>query len=196
MKEVESLLFYPYMIQLNPELTKKKAAAKPKSKTGANGGTINAPEVLPELELKPESKVIEITVKAKAGKKTQYDGKIKISNHAPESENGSSSSSVKECEIEVKGVKHFAYIQTCEKAFKILLKDFPELKGIPVKLRMDKSFIKTLKKAYQIADTIEEEFKKALKEQHDSKIKELQELQQTANILAYFELFPFVFDPV
>ena len=187
MKEVESLLFYPYMIQLNPDLTKKRAAAKPRNKKGT--GTNNTPEVLPELELKLESKVIEITVKAKAGKKTEYNGFIKISDNSP-------SSTVKEVEVEVKGVKHFAYIQTCEKAFKILLKDFPELKGIPVKLRMDKSFIKTLKKAYQIADIIEEEFKKALKEQHDSKIKELQELQQTANILAYFELFPFVFDPV
>ena len=196
MKEVESLLFYPYMIQLNPELTKKKAAAKPRNKAGA--GTANAPEVLPELELKPESKVIEITIKAKAGKKTLYEGNFKIKeNDTDEDENKDKESKIlKEDTIEIKGVKHYAYVKTCEKAFQVLFKEFPESKGIPVKLRMDKSFIKTLKKAYQIADTIEEEFKKALTEQHDAKIKELQELQQTANILAYFEMFPFVFDPI
>ena len=171
----------------------KKAAGKSKGKTGSRSGTSNAPEILPEIELAPDSKIIKIIVKAKEGKKTLYNCKITINNNESES---SQSQVLKELEIEIKGIKHNAYIQATEKAFQVLLKDFPESKGIPVKLQIDKTFIKTLKKAYQIADSIEEEFKKALKEQHDAKIKELQELQQTVNILSYFQTFPFVFDPV
>jgi prolyl-tRNA synthetase len=71
-----------------------------------------------------------------------------------------------------------------------------ELKGVPVQIRIDKTFIKTLKKAFQEADSIQETLKKAIAEQDMAKLVELQQLQQTANILGYYQNNPFVFDPI
>jgi hypothetical protein len=189
MKEVEALLFYPYMVQIDPELGKKKARAPIKrKKTNENGEPV---EALPDIELTEESKQIEITLKMlKGGTNSEYEGHIQIS----ESTLPKATIIIDET-IKVKGNKDQAHIQTTEKAFKIYFKKFPELKGIPIKLRIDKNFIKKLKNAWERADNIQEELEKALNEQDIEKTKELQSLQQTANILSYFQSAPFVFDP-
>ena len=136
------------------------------------------------------SKIIEIKAKnLKSGKNPLYESTISIYD-------SNKTSLLKQNIIELHGTKNIILIQSTERAFKILEKDYPESKGISIQIRIDKSFIKLLKKAYQIADSIQDELKKALQEQDIAKLKELEELQQTANILAYFQIFPFIFDPI
>ena len=103
---------------------------------------------------------------------------------------------LKELKLELTGIKHVVLTQATEKGFQLLTKEFPELKGVPVQIRIDKTFIKTLKKAFQEADSIQETLKKAIAEQDMAKLVELQQLQQTANILGYYQNNPFVFDPI
>jgi hypothetical protein len=90
--------------------------------------------------------------------------------------------------------------QATQKAFAIYEEYFTkakqDIKGIPVQLRIDKDYIKILKKAFQEADSIHETIEKAMKEQDVGAMLEIQELQQTANILGYFENYPFIFDPI
>lgn len=190
MKEVESLIFYPYMIQLDPNLIKTKS----RSSTRTGGSSSKKPklatnEELPELQLDEKSKIIDIRVKQlKAGKKPSYESIIVI--------NDNNKTKLKELTVELYGTKNNVLIQSTEKAFQILQKEYPESKGIPVQIRIDKTFVKLLKKAYQEADVIQDKLAKALKEQDIGTLKDLEELQQTANILGYFQIFPFIFDPI
>jgi DNA polymerase elongation subunit (family B) len=204
MKEVESLLFYPYMVQIDPDLLKTKSRAtsgprgakKTKKSAGASGGADGDDESEEELinsDLAENSKTLEIRVKQlKAGKKPQYEATITIAdcNAKPKAP------PLKELKLELTGIKHVVLTQATEKGFQLLTKEFPELKGVPVQIRIDKTFIKTLKKAFQEADSIQETLKKAIAEQDMAKLVELQQLQQTANILGYYQNNPFVFDPI
>ena len=188
MKEVETLLFYPYMIQIDPNLIKTKSRSNTRQPKKSKNDQSN--EELPEIELNEKSKIIEIKAKnLKSGKNPLYESTISIYD-------SNKTSLLKQNIIELHGTKNIILIQSTERAFKILEKDYPESKGISIQIRIDKSFIKLLKKAYQIADSIQDELKKALQEQDIAKLKELEELQQTANILAYFQIFPFIFDPI
>jgi DNA polymerase elongation subunit (family B) len=209
MKEVESLLFYPYMIQIDPELVKTKSRATRTPAKKIKKGD-NVKEDMPEIELTEGSKIIEIRIKQLVkGKKSKYESIIHIYEYVPNTNDTAKTSkktkatkeieekqALKELKLELNGLKHAVLVQSTEKAFQLLIKEFPDMKGIPIQIRIDKTFIKTLKKAYQEADSIQEELQKASSEQDVAKLVELQELQQTANILGYFQIFPFIFDPI
>ena len=197
MKEVESLLFWPYMIQIEPALGKTKARARATGTPAKKKKAGEPKDDLPtDIELTDESKMIEVHMKKiKAGSKPVFEGTIKIFATCD-----TGGEILKEFKSEFKGSKATAYSQATQKAFVIYEDHFTKakqnVKGIPVQLRIDKDYIKVLKKAFQEADTIHETIQKAMKEQDVGAMLEIQELQQTANILGYFELYPFVFDPI
>jgi DNA polymerase elongation subunit (family B) len=197
MKEVESLLFWPYMIQIDPALGKVKirarAAGTPAKKKKAGEPKDDLPT---DIQLTDDSKMIEVIMKnIKAGSKPVFEGTIKIYSSCERI-----SEIVKEFKAEFKGSKNTVHSQATQKAFAIYEEYFTkakqDIKGIPVQLRIDKDYIKILKKAFQEADSIHETIEKAMKEQDVGAMLEIQELQQTANILGYFENYPFIFDPI
>jgi DNA polymerase elongation subunit (family B) len=194
MKEVESLIFHSYMLKLDPTLFNKRSRQsqtnnKTKSKTS------NVKEDLPDIELTEDSKIIDIRLQQlKAGKNSVYKSEIKIFNYIQD--DTISQSPIKELTLEIKGTKHYVFTQSMEKAFSIISKEYPDMKGIPIKIRIDKTYIKTLKKAYRDADEIQEKLTKAITEQDITELIEIQNLQQTANIIAYFQTYPFIFEAI
>jgi DNA polymerase elongation subunit (family B) len=183
MKEVEDLMFLPFMLQLGGGVKAKRAAVPKKPKLTAVSDT------LPELTLNEQSLIIEIqTTQITKGKNSKYESTAIIK--SPDE------SVLKEYKFEIKGVKQTSLIQTCEKTLQAILKDFSEMKGNPICIRIDRTFIKTLRDAYAIADTIQEDLRKAIQEQDMGKLVELQKYQATANILGYFDIFPFVLQSI
>ena len=193
MKEVESLLFWPYMLQIEPALGKKKIRERAAGTPAKKKKTGEPKENLPEAVLSDDSKMISIEMKKiKAGSKPVFDATLSIRD-----KNGTV---LKEYKGQFTGAKNTVYSQATQKAFLIyeeyFKKEKQDMKGIPVQLRVDKDYIKILKKAFQEADSIHETIEKAMKSQDVGAMIEIQELQQTANILGYYETYPFVFDPI
>jgi DNA polymerase elongation subunit (family B) len=183
-REVEDLLFAPYLNQLCPEKAKsaprsrKKQHALDATDTKNNKANENKPEYILNItyvqESKPKRFNITITL-------------IDTTAANPNTEVWRQNS-------EIKKNKYQALTWATEQAFKAIFTDLPVVRQGRLKIVTDKLFISRWKTAFNTIDTLTERIEKALANNDSESIEEVNETTSLVNLIGFYDTIPYTLE--